>query len=79
MLIAEGGITPELAAVATSRRPGVDPARIIAGSWPDLHRLLDGYIEAGLTKFVVYHRGPAPFDEFLDRFTTELLPRQTQT
>lgn len=77
LLISDGGITPELAALARRRRPGADPADLIAGSWADLHRLLDGYIAAGLTKFVVHHRGPQPFDEFLDRFGTELLPRQT--
>ncbi|GAB2987445.1 TIGR03854 family LLM class F420-dependent oxidoreductase [Amycolatopsis acidiphila] len=76
LLLADGGITPELAAAARARRPDADPASILAASWPDLHRLLDAYIEAGLTKFVVYHRGPQPFSEFLDAFVTELLPRQ---
>ncbi|TNC19932.1 TIGR03854 family LLM class F420-dependent oxidoreductase [Amycolatopsis alkalitolerans] len=77
LLLADGGITDEMAAAARSRRPGADPADLLAASWPDLHRLLDGYLEAGLTKFVVYHRGPQPFDEFLDAFVAELLPRQT--
>ncbi|MTD58882.1 TIGR03854 family LLM class F420-dependent oxidoreductase [Amycolatopsis pithecellobii] len=76
LLLAGGGITPELAAVARSRRPDADPGDIIAASWPDLHRLLDAYLDAGLTKFVVYHRGPQPFGEFLDAFVRELLPRQ---
>jgi probable F420-dependent oxidoreductase len=77
LLLADGGVTPELAAAARSRRPDADPASLLAGSWPELHRLVDAYIEAGLTKFVVYHRGPQPFDEFLDAFVAELLPRQT--
>lgn len=76
LLLADGGITPELAAAARTRRPDADPASLMAGSWPDLHRLLDGYLAAGLTKFVVYHRGPQPFAEFLDTFVAELLPRQ---
>lgn len=76
LLLADGGITPELAEVARRRRPGIVPAKLVAGSWPDLHRLLDGYLAAGLTKFVVHHRGRPPFDEFLDRFAAELLPRQ---
>lgn len=74
--LSDGGITPELAAMAGNRRPGTDPAELVAGSWSDLHRLLDGYLAAGLTKFVVHHRGPQPFDEFLDRFRAELIPRQ---
>lgn len=77
ILLTTGGITREAAAAARSRRPDADPADLVAASWPDLHRLLDGYVEAGLTKFVIYHRGPEPFDEFLDAFARELLPRQT--
>lgn len=76
LFVAEDGIPDRLIATARARRPDDDPATLIAGSWPDLHRLLDGYLEAGLTKFVVYHLGTGPFDHFLDRFTTELLPRQ---
>ena len=76
LILSEEGITPDLAAAARSRRPDTPPEQVIAGSWPELHRLLDGHLEAGLTKFVVYHRGSAPFDEFVDRFVTELLPRQ---
>lgn len=74
--LADGGIPPQLAAMARQRRPDADPSELIAASWPDLHRLLDGYLAAGLTKFVIYHRGPQPFAEFVDRFAAELLPRQ---
>lgn len=74
--VAEDGIPDRLAAVAHQRRPDSDPTDIVAGSWPDLHRLLDGHLAAGLTKFVIYHAGRAPYAEFLDRFTAELLPRQ---
>jgi probable F420-dependent oxidoreductase len=77
LLLADGGVTPELATAARARRPDADPASLLAGSWDELHRLLDAYIDAGLTKFVVYHRGPQPFDEFLDAFAENLLPRQT--
>lgn len=76
LLLADGGITPEMAALARQRRPGVDPSRLIADSWPSLRRLLDGYLAVGLTKFVIHRRGPGTFEEFLDRFTTELLPLQ---
>ncbi|GHF61674.1 putative F420-dependent oxidoreductase [Amycolatopsis bartoniae] len=76
VLLADGGVPPELAAAARARRPDADPSSLVAGSWPELHRLLDGYLAAGLTKFVVYHRGPQPWDEFADAFARELLPRQ---
>jgi hypothetical protein len=42
-----------------------------------LHRQLDGYLDAGLTKFVVRPVGSAPSGDFIDRFVTELLGRQS--
>ena len=74
--VASGEIPPQLDAVARTRRPDADPADLIAASWPALHRLIDGHIEAGLTKFVVRPAGEEAFAEFLDRFVTELVPRQ---
>ena len=76
LTLAENGLSAALAATMKDRRPDVDPGDLIAHSWPDLHRLLDGYVDAGLTKFVIYHRGPQPFDEFAEQFVAELLPRQ---
>ncbi|WP_416563967.1 TIGR03854 family LLM class F420-dependent oxidoreductase [Nocardia testacea] len=76
LLLARDGIPADLAAGITHRRPGTDPADLVAGSWPDLHRLIDGYLEAGLSKFVVVPADGKPLDGFLDRFVTELLPRQ---
>jgi probable F420-dependent oxidoreductase len=75
--VAPDGIPPDLAASSRARRPDVDPAELLAGSWPALHRLLEGHIEAGLTKFVVRPAGDQPFEEFLDRFVRELMPLQT--
>jgi probable F420-dependent oxidoreductase len=77
LTVAADGIPPEVAAVARARRPGVDPATLVATGWPALHRLLDGYLAAGLTKFVIRPSGGQTFDQFLDRFVAELLPRQT--
>ncbi|BBY00970.1 TIGR03854 family LLM class F420-dependent oxidoreductase [Mycobacterium seoulense] len=73
---AGGELPPGLAAAARSRRPDVDPAELIAADWDQLHRQLDAYIDAGLTKFVIRPAGGAPLDGFLDRFVTELLGRQ---
>ncbi len=74
--MATDGIPPELAAIARSRRPDADPASLVAAGWPALHRLLDGHVDAGLTKFVIRPAGPQTFEEFLDRFVSELVPRQ---
>lgn len=76
LLLAQDGIPADLAAGIAHQRPGTDPADLVAGSWPDLHRLIDGYLDAGLSKFVVVPAAGKPVDGFLDRFVTELLPRQ---
>ncbi|MFI6864193.1 TIGR03854 family LLM class F420-dependent oxidoreductase [Streptomyces sp. NPDC050421] len=74
--VAENGIPQELAEVIHRRAPESDPRDLVADGWPELHRLLDCYTEAGLSKFVVYSAGGRSFDSFLDRFEAELLPRQ---
>ncbi len=76
LAVAEGGLSDDMAAAVRSRRPDVDPAELVAGTWDDLHRQIDGYVAAGLTKFVVRPAGGSGLDEFVDRFIAELLPRQ---
>ncbi|OBB64227.1 TIGR03854 family LLM class F420-dependent oxidoreductase [Mycobacterium sp. 852014-50255_SCH5639931] len=76
LAVAEGDLPPELAAAARKRRPDVDPAELIATGWDRLHRQLDAYIDAGLTKFVIRPAGGTSIDGFLDRFVTELVARQ---
>ena len=72
----DGELSPELAAAARRRRPELDPSELIAADWNDLHRKLDAYLDAGLTKFVIRPAGGTPLNEFLDRFVTELLGGQ---
>jgi probable F420-dependent oxidoreductase len=74
--VADGELSPELVAAVRARRPEVDPAELIAGGWDQLHRQLDGYLEAGLTKFVIRPAGQVPVDGFVDRFVAELAGRQ---
>ncbi|OBI37202.1 TIGR03854 family LLM class F420-dependent oxidoreductase [Mycobacterium sp. E2238] len=76
LAVAEGELPAEVAAAARKRRPDVDPAELIAAGWDRLHRQLDAYIDAGLTKFVIRPVGGGPIDGFLDRFVTELIARQ---
>lgn len=76
LAVADGELSPELVAAARRRRPELDPGELIAADWDRLHRQLDGYLDAGLTKFVIRPAGNAPLDDFLDRFATELIPRQ---
>lgn len=74
--VADGELSPELVAVARRRRPDVDPADLIAADWDQLHRQLDGYLDAGLTKFVIRPAGAGPVARFVDRFVAELAGRQ---
>jgi probable F420-dependent oxidoreductase len=76
LAVSDGDVPGELAAAVRRRRPDVDPAELIADSWSRLHRQLDGYLEAGLSKFVIRSAGPCSTSEFIDRFVAELLPRQ---
>ncbi len=76
LAVADGELPPEIAAAVRHRRPDVDPADLVAGGWDELHRQLDGYIAAGLTKFVIRPTGKEPVDEFIDRFVAELAGRQ---
>ena len=73
--VGAGGLPPELIRSTAERRPGIDPATVAAGSWAAARELLEGYIEAGLSKFVIRPAGPGiPVSQFIDDFRAELLP-----
>lgn len=76
LAVGAGSLPDDVIAAARRRRPDVDPDLLLAADWPALHRQLDGYLAAGLTKFVIRPAGPIDRDGFLDRFAAELLPRQ---
>jgi probable F420-dependent oxidoreductase len=78
LAVATEGIPPELIATARERRPGVDPARLVAASWPDARRMIEEYVAVGLTKFVVRPASPlTSFGPFLETFVSEMMPLQT--
>jgi len=76
LAVCDGELPGPLADAVRRRRPDLDPAELVADSWAALHRRLDAYLEAGLTKFVIRSATPVPIDEFIDRFVAELIPRQ---
>jgi probable F420-dependent oxidoreductase len=76
LAIGDGELPRNLPAAIRNRRPDLKPADLFAADWPQLHRQLDAYLEAGLTKFVIRPIGPQNMDDFIDRFVAELLPRQ---
>ena len=70
------GIPAPLLASINRRRPGADPATLVAQGWDDARRMIGQYVAAGLSKFVVRPASPGPFGPFLDGFVRELLPIQ---
>ena len=77
LAVATEGIPAELIASVAERRPGVDPAQLIAASWPDARRMIEAYVAEGLSKFVIRPASARPqADRFLDQFVSEMLPLQ---
>nr|WP_090342036.1 TIGR03854 family LLM class F420-dependent oxidoreductase [Mycolicibacterium malmesburyense]CRL72291.1 putative F420-dependent oxidoreductase, family [Mycolicibacterium malmesburyense] len=76
LAVTDGEPSPELVAAVRKRRPNIDPSELIADGWPRLHRQLDAYLDAGLTKFVIRPAGRFTMTDFIDQFVDELVPRQ---
>jgi probable F420-dependent oxidoreductase len=78
LAVASDGIPSDLIASIRARRPDANPAALVADGWPDAGRLVERYVAAGITKFVIRPATPPPsFGEFLDSFIRELMPLQT--
>ena len=72
------GIPADLVQAVRQRRPGVDPSGLVAGSWSAARAMIEEYVAAGLSKFVIRPAGtPAALGRFLDDFAAELMPLQT--
>jgi probable F420-dependent oxidoreductase len=73
--VALDGIPEPLLAAIARRRPGVDPATLVAAGWPGARQMIEQYVAAGLTKFVVRPASAsAEFASFVNDVTSELLP-----
>ncbi|OBK71889.1 TIGR03854 family LLM class F420-dependent oxidoreductase [Mycobacterium sp. 1274761.0] len=77
LAVGNGELPAPVLAAVRKRRPDLDPAELVAADWPTLHRRLDDYIAAGLTKFVIRPAGEIDSANFVETFAAELLPRQT--
>jgi probable F420-dependent oxidoreductase len=74
---ADGGVPPALAATIARRRPGTDPAAVIPDGLPATAALLEDYIAAGFSKFVVRPAAtPADWPATLAAMAATLLPLQ---
>lgn len=76
LAVSEDRLTDDLVAAVRRRRPDVDARELVADGWDALHRKIDEYVAAGLTKFVVRPAGSADLPTFTQRFAAELLPRE---
>ena len=78
LAVAAREIPPALAAAARQRRPGTDPSALIATGWPQARAMIERYVAAGVTKFVLRPAAPeVPFSRFLDEFRDEVMALQT--
>jgi len=76
LAVGDGELPGPVVAAIRKRRPDLDPSELVAADWSALHRQIDQYIDAGLTKFVIRPAGGTEIAGFLDTFVTELLPRE---
>jgi probable F420-dependent oxidoreductase len=76
--LAVGDITPDFARAIERRRPGVDPATLAPADWAQARAMIEAYIDAGLSKFVVRPALPVPVssgvEQFIAEFAAEMLP-----
>jgi probable F420-dependent oxidoreductase len=75
---AEGVIPPGLVTTIATRRPGVDPSALIPDGLPATAALLENYLEAGFSKFVVRPAlPPSDWPAALAAMAETLLPLQS--
>jgi probable F420-dependent oxidoreductase len=74
--VAATGIPDSLVAFIRDRHPDEDPGDLVPVGWAAARDLINRYVDAGITKFVVRPAGqPAEnFRVFLDEFVAELKP-----
>jgi probable F420-dependent oxidoreductase len=75
--VALDGIPDALRASIARRRPHTDPELLVAAGWDGARRMIEEYVEAGLSKFVTRPASrPETFGSFVDGFVRELVPLQ---
>jgi probable F420-dependent oxidoreductase len=78
LAVADDASLPALLEVARSRRPDRDPSALVASGWAGARALIEDYVAAGLTKFVVRPSWtPVDPGQFTADFVREMVPLQT--
>jgi len=77
LAVAIDGIPAGLIEAVRLRRPDANPATLVATGWGDARRLIEAYVAAGISKFVIRPAGtPASLDRFVEDFAREMMPLQ---
>ncbi len=78
LAVATDGVPADLIEAIRQRRPDADPASLVAANWGHARQLIEAYVEAGISKFVIRPASaPAPLGQFIEHFAREMLPLQT--
>jgi probable F420-dependent oxidoreductase len=77
LALAIDGIPAGLIEAVRQRRPDADPATLVATGWGDARKLIEAYVAAGISKFVIRPAAaPASLDRFVEDFAREMMPLQ---
>jgi probable F420-dependent oxidoreductase len=77
LAVAIDGIPVGLIEAVRQRRPDADPATLVATGWGDARQLIEAYVAAGLSKFVIRPAAtPGSLDRFVEDFAREMMPLQ---
>src|ERR1700733_10180307 len=78
LAVVDDASRPALFEAARRRRPDRDPATLVASGWAGARTMVEEYVAAGLTKFVIRPGwAVADPDQFTGDFVGELVPLQT--
>jgi probable F420-dependent oxidoreductase len=77
LAVAFGELPDTLVRAARQRRPDTEVTELVATGWRHARSLVERYIDAGITKFVIRPSGRIEYSDFLAGLAAELLPLQT--
>ncbi len=75
--VAFGDLPEGLTAAILARRSDVSIKDLVPTGWDEARAMIERYIQAGMSKFVIRAAGNEPDEGFLPQFVTEVLPLQT--
>lgn len=76
--VASGEADERLLSSVAERRPDIDPRALVPSGWAAARRLVQDYVDVGVSKFVIRPATPpASWHSWLGEFASELVPLQT--